>query len=151
MKATRIATITGLIIPTLALLIGYNGQKSAQAEAPVYSSPEKKKIYVIQHYKLAEPEIVVTVNTFPFDVGGSRPYQINVQGQRYVFKPEDVKQFLKLGRPMKQFTKPLPSGMVFSDGLDEPVYLKGEPSEPSDVSVLRLGPPEFPPSVGRTR
>jgi hypothetical protein len=137
-------TIPLFFFPAIALVVGYTGQPSVQAEAPVDNPAETRKIYVVQHYKLAEPQIVVTVNNFPFDVGGSRPYEINVQGQRFTFDPEHVKEFLSKGKPMKIFQKPLPSGVVISDGLHKPVYINGDKSSPAEQSVLSMGPPPSP-------
>ena len=141
MNIPYILTIPLFFFPTIALVVGYTGQPSVQAEAPIDSPTETRKIYVVQHYKLAEPQIVVTVNNFPFDIGGNRPYEINVQGQRFTFEPEHVKEFLSKGKPMKIFKKPLPSGVVISDGLNAPVYINGNKSSPSDDSVLSMEPP----------
>ena len=149
MNIPHTLSIPLFFFPAIALVVGYTGQPSVQAEAPVDSPTETRKIYVIQHYKLAEPQIVVTVNNFPFDIGGNRPYEINVQGQRFTFKPEHVKEFLSKGKPMKIFQKPLPSGVVISDGLNVPVYINGDKSSPTNRSVLSMGPPQFP--GGRTR
>lgn len=140
-------------IPAIMLLVGYNGTRPAQAEAPPdQQTKEPQQLYVIQHYRLAEPQIVVTVNQFPFHLGGLRPYELNVQGQRYYFEPQDVKEFLSKGRPVNTFVKALPTGVVISDGISRPIELDGTQSTTSGPTVLHApNEPRFIPGVGRTR
>jgi hypothetical protein len=153
MKNFKLFVFVMFGIPAMMLLVGYNGSRPALAEAPPGDQKKvPRQLYFIQHYRLAEPQIVVTVNQFPFDVGGLRPYELNVQGQRYHFDPRDVKEFLSKGRPMNTYIKELPTGAVISDGITRPIELDGTRSTTSGPTVLHVpGEPRFVSGSGRTR
>lgn len=133
-----------VIGPCLVIFTGVTGNKAALAEAPAIPATETKRVYVLEHYKMAEPMIVVTVNHFPFDIGGLRPYDINIQGQKFVFKPEHVQEFLTKGRPMQVFHRPLPTGMVYIDGWGQPIDQEGTRSEDQQHTVLRRENTRYP-------
>lgn len=148
-KFKWLITIT-FIGPLVAIITGNAGNRTALAEAPSYDS-KTRQIYVLEHYKMAEPMIVVTVNSFPFDIGGLRPYEINVQGRRYVFDPVHVKEFLAKGKPMNTFHKPLPSGVVIVDGYSHPIDRTNITGDDSQNTVLHMKKHGFPANVAGSR
>jgi hypothetical protein len=136
--------VLSVIGPLIAIFSGSAGNRSALAEAPVTPNEKVKQIYILEHYKMAEPYMVVTVNHFPFDIGGLRPYEINIQGQKFVFDQKDVQEFLTKGRPMNVDFRPLPTGMVFIDGFGQPIDKSGSPSEDRSDTVLHRPNTKYP-------
>ena len=107
----KLLVIISIVGPTLALLLGYNDPAVSSNASPTVLVPTKEiAVYKVNEYNVPKSEVVITVNTFPFDVGGSRPYQISAHGKKYRFKPEDVKEFLKKGVQMNIPSEPLPAG-----------------------------------------
>lgn len=102
------------VVPALALVTGYQTTPTPEIiiEQPVleHEKPVTKELFVIEQYKLPESQIVITVNQFPFDMAGHRPYEIAVHGVKYKFKPEDVEEFLKKGVSLDVESKKLPTG-----------------------------------------
>ena len=107
----KLLVIISIVGPTLALLLGYNDPAISSNASPTVLVPTKEvAVYKVNEYNVPKSEVVITVNTFPFDVGGSRPYQISAHGKKYRFKQEDVKEFLKKGVQMNIPSEPLPTG-----------------------------------------
>ena len=103
--------IVSVAAPTLALLLGYTHPGTDPAGAPTPVIPTREvAVYKVNEYNVPKSDVVITVNTFPFDVGGSRPFQISAHGKKYRFKPEDVREFLKKGVQMDIPSEPLPTG-----------------------------------------
>jgi hypothetical protein len=136
--------VLAFVGPMIAIFSGSAGDRAALAEAPVTPTEKVKQIYILEHYKMAEPYMVVTVNHFPFDIGGHRPYEINIQGQKFIFDPKDVQEFLTKGRPMNVFYRPLPTGMVYIDGFGQPIDRSGSPSEDQSDTVLHRPNTKYP-------
>jgi hypothetical protein len=110
--------LIAFVVPALALVTGYQStpvpspqivieKQVLEHEIPVV---KPKELFVVEHYKFPESHIVITVNQFPFDMAGNRPYEIAVQGVKYRFKPEDVEEFLKKGVSLNVESKKLPTG-----------------------------------------
>ena len=116
--------LIAFVVPALALVTEYHSTPAqtpsiiVEQPVPEHEIPlvyEPKEMYMIEHYKYPESHIVVTVNQFPFDIGGNRPYEISVQGVQYRFKPEDVKDFLKKGESLNTEARQLPTGLYAKD------------------------------------
>ena len=116
MKLLLIITVAA---PVFAVLVGYDSQPEIQAtqiiptSKPIEVSPTPA--YLVKEYKFPKSDIVITVNQFPFDVGGSMPYQISAHGKKYKFDPADVEEFLKKGKQLDIDADPLPVGMWIED------------------------------------
>lgn len=112
------------VVPALALVTGYHTTPIPKIimEQPVleHKIPEPKELYVIEQYKFPESQIVITVNQFPFDMGGHKPYEIAVHGVKYRFNPKDVEEFLKKGVSLDVESKQLPTGTFAKDPFDFP-------------------------------
>lgn len=110
------------VAPALALVTGYHTtpvpEIIIEQTVPVPEEPVPKELLVIKEYKLPESQIVVTVNQFPFNMGGHRPYEIAVHGVKYKFKPEDVEEFLKKGVSLDIESKELPTGTFAKHPFD---------------------------------
>lgn len=107
----KLVLIVSVVAPFIALLLGYTDPSANANNPPPGSIPTKEVvIYKVKEYEVPKSDVVITVNTFPFDVGGSRPYQIAAHGKKYRFKPKDVEEFLKKGQFLDIPSEPLPSG-----------------------------------------
>jgi hypothetical protein len=112
----KLVIIITFLAPVVALMVGYDTQSEVQAVQsvkPVEVIPTPA--FLVTEYKFPKSDIVVTVNQFPFDVGGSMPYQISAHGKKYKFDPADVEEFLKKGKEIDIDTEPLPVGMWVED------------------------------------
>lgn len=107
----KIFIIVSIIAPALALMVGYTEPIVTAKNTPADVLPTKEvAVYRIKEYHIPASDVVITVNTFPFDVGGSRPFQIAAHGKKYRFKPKDVEEFLKKGQLLDIPSEPLPKG-----------------------------------------
>lgn len=128
MKTMKILLITLFLFPLIALLMGYQAKPGQRLSIPIDQvTPEHKKphsseglgkLFIIDHYKFPSSDIVITVNHFPFNIAGNRPYEIAVHGTKYQFDPKDVDEFIKKGKKLNiPGGHPLPTGTFTSDGL----------------------------------
>lgn len=107
----KILLIVAVAAPTLALLLGYSNPDADHTSSPAPVVPTREVVvYKVNEYSVPRSDVVITVNTFPFDMGGNRPFQIAAHGKKYRFKPDDVKQFLKKGVQLDIPCDPLPVG-----------------------------------------
>lgn len=107
----KIIVIVTVLMPVIALMLGYTEPTVNATNTPPGSLPTREVvIYKVKEYMTPASDIVITINTFPFDMGGNRPYQIAAHGKKYRFKPEDVEQFLKKGIQLDIPSEPLPTG-----------------------------------------
>lgn len=112
----KLVIIITFLAPVVALMVGYDSSpevQAVQAVKPVEVIPTPA--FLVTEYKFPKSDIVVTVNQFPFDVGGSMPYQISAHGKKYKFDPADVEEFLKKGKELDIDAESLPVGMWVED------------------------------------
>ena len=107
----KLLLLVSFVAPTLALMMGYteSAVNLNEPTPPILPSREVV-VYKVKEYQIPASDVVITVNSFPFDVGGSRPYQISAHGKKYRLKPEDVKEILSKGIQMDIPSEPLPTG-----------------------------------------
>ena len=113
----KLVILITVLFPFVALMVGYKTHpvEATQVHPVVTQIVDPIPAYLITQYKYPESDIVVTVNQFPFDVGGNMPFQISVHGEKYTYSPEDVREFLAKGTKLNIKAVPLPTGMWHGD------------------------------------